>query len=84
MYQHAKYTELKNVLKNNKLQNFCKNKITKKSAKPRQKNKKKKKVSDNAFEIPQQSKKGLERATQSFSTYPPSTEPMRRSSLSHG
>lgn len=46
--------------------------------------KKKKKVSDNAFEIPQQSKKGLERVTQWFSTYPPSTEPMRRSSLSHG
>lgn len=40
MYQHAKYTDLKNSLKNNKLKKFCINKITKTSAKPHQKKKK--------------------------------------------
>lgn len=41
MYQHAKYTDLKNAIQNNKFKNFCVNKITKKSPKP---NKKKKKI----------------------------------------
>lgn len=48
MYQHAKYTDLKNALQNNKFKNFCVNKITKKSPKPN----KKKKNSDNDLEIP--------------------------------
>lgn len=39
MYQHAKYTDLKNALQNNKLKNFCVNKITKKSPKPNKKKK---------------------------------------------
>lgn len=61
MYQHAKYTDLKNSLKNNKLKKFCINKITKTSAKPHQKKKKpqnQESISNNTLGIPNKRRKG--------------------------